>query len=151
MSHGGICCSSWEFERERYSGLEERAYNLLRDIITVANNLGFECDDSPKNYEWVSRRKHELKLSNGETLVAVRAYQNGNMHFQFNPKVMLAINVESGRLLGWIRNPHDACEEMGIPEKEASQVQNIFGSSFRITPDAGLKIGYKGSVCSSAS
>lgn len=138
ISHGGISLSDWDFKRNGYCGLAENAFDLLVDIVTVANNLGFPCKDSPRNYQWKSNKQNTLLLTDGTPLVAVRAFQNGNMHMHFNPKVMLAINVEAGRLLRWIRNPAEACAEMGVTGEEAKQVTTLFGSSYRITPDAGF-------------
>ena len=62
---------------------------------------------------------------------------------EFKEAVMRAINVEAGRLLGWIRNPAEASEEMQLTPKESKEIAGIFGKSFRIGPDAGLKIGYQ--------
>lgn len=135
ISHGGICVSRWN---PANVGLSDSAFDLLNDIVTVANNLGFPCNDHPRNYEWRSGRKHVLKLNDGKPLVAVRAFQNGNMHMHFNPKLMLAINVEAGRLLKWIRNPAEAVAEMQVTGEEAKQVEAMFGASFRISPDAGM-------------
>jgi len=42
----------------------------------------------------------------------VRAYMNGNLHIKFNQAFMLALNVEIGRLQGWIHNAQHAAEEM---------------------------------------
>lgn len=138
LSHGGICTSDYGFQRDQHRGLEATSFAMLKDIVTVANNLGFPCTDSPKNYEWASNKQNTLMLSNGKPLVAVRAFKNGNMHLHFDPKVMLAINVEAGRLLKWIRNPAEACSEMGLHGDDATQVEEMFGSSFRISPDSGF-------------
>mgnify|MGYP003858822729 CR=1 FL=1 len=138
LSRGGICTSDYGFERDQHRGLQSSSFEILKDIVTVANNLGFPCKDSPKNYQWESNKQNTLILSNGKPLVAVRAFKNGNMHLHFDPKVMLAINVEAGRLLKWIRNPAEACSEMGLQGDDAKQVAEMFGSSFRITPDSGF-------------
>lgn len=138
LSHGGISMSQWAHDRDQRRGLSDSAFDLLNDIVTVANNLGFPCSDHPRNYEWKSNKKNVLKLNDGKPLVAVRAFQNGNMHMQFNQKLMLAINVEAGRLLKWIRNPAEAVAEMQVTGEEAKQVEAMFGSSFRISPDAGM-------------
>jgi hypothetical protein len=142
LSYGGVSTSEWTWDRNQYRGLASHAFEMLMDIVTVANNLGFACGDSPKNYQWASNVQHIFKLDNGEPLIAVRAFKNGNMHLHFNPKVMLAINVEAGRLLKWIRNPQEACEEMQVSGDDADSVVRLFGSSFRIGSDAGiLKLG----------
>ena len=137
ISHGGIGGSN-----NRFNGLTERAYNLLNDIVTVANNLGIDCDDSPGNHKWERNSQRKLRKKDGQPLVAVRAYYNGNMHLHFDPKFMLAVNVEAGRLLGWIRNPFEACDEFEVSGDEAASVAELFGSSFHISPTAGLNIGH---------
>lgn len=138
LSRGGISSSTWDYERQGLNGLSASAFNMLKDLVTVANNLGFASTDSPRNHKWVSNQQNTLLLSDGTPLVAARAFKNGNMHLHINPKVMLAINVEAGRLLRWIRNPAEACDELQLDGEEAAQVAKIFGSSFRISPDAGM-------------
>jgi hypothetical protein len=138
LSHGGISTSQWAHDRDKSRGLSDSAFDLLNDVVTVANNLGFPCSDHPRNYEWKSNKKNVLKLNDGKPLVAVRAFQNGNMHLHFDQKFMLAINVEAGRLLKWIRNPAEAVTEMQVTGEEAKQVEAMFGSSFRISPDEGM-------------
>lgn len=134
LSRGGISSSTWDYERQGLNGLSASAFNLLKDLVTVANNLGFASSDSPRNYTWISNQQNTLLLTDGTPLVAARAYKNGNMHLHINPKVMLAINVEAGRLLRWIRNPAEACEELEATGQDAEQISKMFGSSFRITP-----------------
>jgi hypothetical protein len=138
LSRGGISSSTWDHERQGLNGLSASAFNLLKDLVTVANNLGFASSDSPRNYKWVSNQQNTFLLGDGTPLVAVRAYKNGNMHLHINPKVMLAINVEAGRLLRWIRNPAEACSEMDLQGQEAEQAAKMFGSSFRISPGVGM-------------
>ena len=139
LCHGGIETSEWAFRREALGGLTESAFNLLMDVCTVANNLGFSCSDSPRHYQWRSNEQNKLMLKNGAVLVAVRAFKNGNLHLHFNPKVMLAINVEAGRLLRWIRTPAEACQEMEVTGDDVVRVYGAFGSSFRITDTSGVR------------
>lgn len=139
LSHGGISTSEYDFERHDHQGLVGSAFNLLMDICTVANNLGFTCSDSPKNYEWRSNEQHKLMLEDGQVLAAVRAFKNGNLHLHFNPRVMLSINVEAGRLLKWIRNPAEACEELDVAGFDTAAVHSTFGSSFRIANNASVR------------
>jgi hypothetical protein len=40
----------------------------------------------------------------GDVLFQAKAYMNGNMHFRFLPDAIKALNVEAGRLLGWLRS-----------------------------------------------
>jgi hypothetical protein len=46
-------------------------------------------------------------------LFEVRAFLNGNMHIRLNQKFALALNVEHGRLKGWIKTAAEAVEELG--------------------------------------
>ena len=58
------------------------------------------------------------RKKNGERslLFDVRAYQNGNMHLRLNQSFMLALNVEHGRLKGWLRTAKEATEELENPK-----------------------------------
>ncbi len=69
---GGIHVGT-DYNWECRNGLQLRAFEFLQDIITVANNLGFDCEDSPANYQWTSNKQNTFKLSDGKPLVAVRA------------------------------------------------------------------------------
>jgi hypothetical protein len=42
------------------------------------------------------------------------------MHFKMNPELMLRINVEFGRLKGWIRTPEQAAEDLGVSVQDAT-------------------------------
>jgi len=139
LSYGGIETNEYAFRRDAFRGLTETAFHLLMDICTVANNLGFACADSPTNYIWRSNVQNSLMLDDGNVLVAVRAFKNGNLHLHFNPRVMLAINVEAGRLLKWIRTPSEAYEELQATQSEAADVLAAFGSSFRIANNSGMR------------
>ena len=79
-------------------------------------------------------------MNDGEPLVAVRAFKNQNLHMQFSQKLMLAINVEAGRLLGWLRSAEDAIEELQATNGDAEFIRSTFGSSFRIAPSNMLKL-----------
>ena len=127
-----IYTGNWE--RESFNGLTEDAHNYIMDIITVANNLGFDCDDTPLNYEWQSNKKIEIVLRDGSALMDIRAFKNGNLHIRFNKKAMLAINVQAGKLLGWLRNWEEAVEELQVDEAEKSDVEKVFGISYQVLP-----------------
>jgi hypothetical protein len=57
--------------------------------------------------EWV----HE-KAMPGEPLMDVRAFYNSNMHVRLNQQFALALNVEYGRLKGWLKTGAEAAEEL---------------------------------------
>jgi hypothetical protein len=135
ICHGGICTGSSSWRADQYRGLEERAYNLISDIVTVANNLGFVCEDSPKNYKWEPNKQNKIMLAPrmaGRPLAAIRAFKNGNLHIHFDSKFILAVNVEAGRLLGWLHSPKEAVDELQAEGEDAEFVKEKFGGSFRI-------------------
>jgi hypothetical protein len=155
---------------KRAEGLEERACLFLGDLLTVARNLGFQCQTADprviysfrndweagksetfyfaKNYEVGDRvnlgdaanqRRHPIteivKMENGsgyqycvdgewyhqkcfpgEELFEVKAFKNGNTHIRLNQRFALALNVEYGRLKGWLKTANEAVEELGEVE-----------------------------------
>jgi hypothetical protein len=117
---GGISQSTFLHNK----GLEERAVEFMRDLLTVANNLGFRCETQQyrlnRNDVWVSGECVSFGCQNGdgphEIIFDVRAFKNGNLHLRLNKKFMLALNVEYGRLKGWLRSASEAVDELGEPE-----------------------------------
>jgi hypothetical protein len=62
----------------------------------------------------------------------VRAYMNGNLHIKFSQTFMLAMNVEIGRLQGWIHNVQQASDEMG---EESILVNEFFNTAYSLKND----------------
>lgn len=137
---GGISKSAYSSEQR--SGLRHTAADFIEDVMTVANNLGFVCDDRLSAIYFESGKKqlfyyHDLKTGTERVLMEVKAFQNGNLHIKFDQKFMLALNVEAGRLKGWIHNAQQAAEEMS---EDVKDVAKFFKSSFKMMPSAGAEI-----------
>lgn len=126
---GGINNSEWEHERKRYCGLTERTYDFINDIVTVAGNLGFSSAHDASSFFWESGKGNDFRLNKGGVLMNVRAFKNGNIHIKFDQAFMRRLNVEFGRLKGWVKDWSEAAQEMDIPQEEAKQA---FNSSFRL-------------------
>lgn len=137
-THGGI--HEGRYSWESHNGLANSTHDLLSDFITVANNLGFECSDDSRRHQWSSGRKVELVMRNGVVLMDVRAFKNGNIHIRVDKKVMLAINVQAGKLLGWLRTAHEATAELDA-EDNAKFVSEAFAKSNAIQFHQVLRIG----------
>lgn len=125
---GGLCVSDWSYEREKFNGLSERAYWLLKDTLTVATNLGFDTTSktTPMDFQWVSNKGnkfyyHDLSTNKDLILMEVKAFKNGNLHVKFNQSFMCKLNVEFGRLKGWVKNWQEAAEELEISDFEAME------------------------------
>jgi hypothetical protein len=104
------------------TGLQERARCFIQDLLTVANTLGFTCETSPESLEpqatkgWKSGENVSFSFvrdGKTDTLFDVKAFFNGNLHIRFNQQFMLALNVEYGRLKGWLNSGETAAEELG--------------------------------------
>jgi hypothetical protein len=137
---GGISCATWN-RWEDVNGLRKSAGEFLGDLLTVANNLGFLTDTQPPaltrdQYEWTSGKVYVFnwtKRGKVLPLVEARAFQNGNMHLRFSPEFMLALNVEHGRLKGWIRSKEEAADE--LQDKDAPK---YFKITHQFLPASGM-------------
>lgn len=129
---GGIHIDDyWARGKEEHRGLSERAFNRLSDICTVANNLGFNTTDcaSINEFQFESNKAIEFeyldsKTQSRKTLMQVRAFKNGNMHIKFDQTFIKRLNIEFGRLRGWLKSKQEACDEMDITVEEAERSFN---------------------------
>jgi hypothetical protein len=123
-----------DFGRFEYPGdLHSNCHELLDDIIAVMSNLGFMLDaheTRSRNRQWHSGSWQDFVMSDGRVLFQAKAFMNGNMHFRFMPEAIRALNVEAGRLLGWLKDPSDVVRELGYSADEA---QALFGSNRQMT------------------
>jgi len=135
---GGISDrDSWDYP----GGLSKRAHELLADIIAVFHNLGFPAlDQRSLDRQWSAGEVQEWRQPGGGVLFQVRAFGNGNLHFKFAQDAIRALNVTTGRLLGWLRAPADVVTELGYTKAEAEQ---FFHCTKMLGPSnvAGLLVG----------
>lgn len=141
---GGLCNSEYSFEHTA-SGLTERAAEFLDDLCTIASNLGFDTYKLQKasSHYWESNKSIDFYYREGATgelkqLFDAKAFKNGNLHIRFTPAFIIALNVEFGRLRGWVKSAQEAADEMGIDVKDAAKG---FGSNLTLLPkDAPLML-----------
>jgi hypothetical protein len=105
----------------QYYGRIERNYSKGYSLSESANNFGFHCsttDDRLYRYNndnWKPGGVQEfffVKDNKRQVLLEVRAHLNGNLHVRMNQKYALALNVEYGRLKGWLKNAAEAVDEL---------------------------------------
>ena len=142
---GGLCTSDFSFERDRYNGLSQRAYSLIMDILTVASNLGFDTTNRtrPLDFQWESNKGKDFYYfdhAEGKegVLMTVKAFKKGTVHIKMNQKFIVKINVEFGRLKGWVKSAQEAAEEMDITQEEAAE---SFEANLQLT-DTNLHLGF---------
>lgn len=120
-----------------HNGLEKKCHDFINDIFTVANNLGFTNRADSLQRQWKSNNQQSFFSNDGKVLVAVRAFKNGNVHLKFNQEFIKALNVEASRLLGWIKSPQEAADEMGL---DIDFVNQRFGSNLLLGVADGQKL-----------
>jgi hypothetical protein len=125
-------------------GLHKGCHELIDDAIAVMGNLGFQLGSSqPRSRArvWRSNSWQDFCLTDGRLLFQAKAFMNGNVHFRFMPEAIRALNVEAGRLLGWLHSPADVERELGYPADEARALfgsnQQLSVSSVRLLAGAG--------------
>lgn len=117
------------------NGLSERARNFISDLATVANNLGFSgtrtdvAKYAPSGYHSFKEVtdstpfviRYNPAPGKWESLMRIRAFENGNLHIQFLPEFIHALNIQHGKLKGWLRNDAQAATELEIPQDLAAK------------------------------
>jgi hypothetical protein len=120
-----------EYAYDYTNNLSRGCHELIADIIAVLSNLGFVTSSGGSLRRIWSGGVWQDFYQNSEVLFQVKAYKNGNLHFRFRPEAIKALNVEAGRLLGWINTASDVVEQLGYSPEEATK---YFNRSLQIGP-----------------
>ncbi|RYD47651.1 MAG: DUF4942 domain-containing protein, partial [Verrucomicrobiaceae bacterium] len=132
-------CGGLEHRWGTNRGIDERACTFLSDMATVAHNLGFRIirHDLPREGSVMDSSpfvvRHTPAKGKPESLMRVRVFRNSNLHVQFAPELIHALNVQHGRLKGWLRDDAEAATELEIPAETAAR---HFTPGFRLTSSA---------------
>jgi len=142
---GGIITDKWSYNHG--NGLAEIAGNFINDICTIASNLDYDTEGLQRAsiFEWESNSQKTFEFrdrSTGEpvNLFVVRAFKNGNLHIKFNTMFICRLNVEFGRLKGWLKSPKEAEEEMGI---DTASALYDFNSNLQLTANNIVALDFK--------
>jgi len=134
---GGLCTSTWGYEKRRWGGLSECAFKFLGDLRTIASNLGYSTDGFGDigSYDWPDGKQTiectNLRTMTREVLFTAKAFKNGNLHLKLNQSFILRLNVVFGELNGWIKSPQEAADEMCIDDN-LFEVAECFGSNLQL-------------------
>jgi SAM-dependent methyltransferase len=107
--------------------LSRNASVFIDDILTIANNLGFNVVQGANDFYWVRGKPNKFMLADDSVFAEIKGFANGNLHFKFNKKFMAAFNLEASRLFGWIKNVKEFEEETDIKVDE-----KYFNSNFSL-------------------
>lgn len=109
--------------------LHSTCHELIDDMVAVFGNLGFVLpSQTPRSRvrQWRSNSWHDFRMSDGRVLFQVKAFINGNLHVRIMPEAIKTLNVEAGRLLGWLHGPDDVERELGYSAEDA---RALFGAN----------------------
>lgn len=112
------------------------AADFVNNLATIGNNLGFPCSERARDFTWERSKKvtfHYARNNKREVLFEVKAFDNGNLHIKFASDFMAALNVEHGRLKGWVRSAQEAAVELDLPQEQAAQ---FFGANLSLGADS---------------
>jgi len=117
------CDTDWYGNiRENNNGFKHYNTSLadyIHDIITIAKNLGFMASrdfNTPNSFNSKTYVYYEDKPN--KPFMEYKVFKNGNVHIKFDIEFMKALNVEAGRLCGWLNSPQEASEEFPAEMKE---------------------------------
>lgn len=130
VEHVDNIYSSYRYEKN----LSSTAHEFLDDIMTVASNLMFSipASENPRQKVdvWESGKVVKFFDAKGKQLMQAKAFLNGNLHIKFSQDFIRKLNVEFGRLKGWLTNHVQASEELNIP---VEQTERLFKSNLRLS------------------
>lgn len=91
-------------------------------------------EDSNNEYHYLINGVYyhpDAVYTQDEVFTTIKGFQNGNVHYQFNKKFIKKLNLEVGRLRGWIKSPSEAAEEFDITMEEAAE---YWKSTYQVLP-----------------
>lgn len=91
----------------------------IKNLFVIANNLGFNIPNGINAFHGATFGEKIIVFDNDCNVFAeIRVYKKGTIHFKFCQEFMKAFNVEAGRLLGWLKSPQEAAQELDLDPAE---------------------------------
>jgi len=124
--------------------ISSSAANLFDDLCALALNMGFDTEHTSRSglMEWSSNKKNlfffnDINTGEPKLLFECKAFKNGNLHIKFLPEFICKLNVEHGRLKGWLKSKTQASEELDLP---LDVVSSAFNSNYKVLTGTVLKL-----------
>lgn len=125
---GAGLSSSTHTHWEGRVGLNENTRNLFNDLTVCASNLGFDVHNNQSYLnqgEWEAGKAKVITFRDSfgkdQQLFKARVYGKGTVHIQLNQEFAIAMNVEVGRLKGWLHSSNEAIAELGITQEQSDR------------------------------
>ena len=104
----------------RFSKYEwDKMNNAIADLAVVADTLGFK-NKGVNNFEKDGKAKY-CYADDDTVLFEYKCYQNNNVHFKLKKELQQALNIEAGKLHGWLKNPADIVSEFEVTQEQAER------------------------------
>jgi len=94
--------------------------NTIMDLTIVAESLGFLNN----GIDSIDYGKHNCYDVDGKVLFEYKIHKNKNVHFKLNQRFLKILNIEVGKLNGWLKKPTDIMSEFDVSEKQAKKLFN---------------------------
>lgn len=103
----------------------------LNDLLVIASQLGFDTYkvNCINTLQWAYGNTtvfHYIHNGKCKILMEVKPFKNGNLHIKFSQKFMLKLNIEMGRLKGWIHSKEDCAREFDVPVEDIEPLFNRY-------------------------
>lgn len=122
-----ITCGGFDYDYP--NGLNRDAHDFVNDILVVAGNLGYSSLESSYQRQWESNKKQDFHDTEETLLMSVKAFKNGNLHIKFNQGFIKKLNIEFGRLNGWLKDWADAARE--LKDVSAIEATAMFNANYQ--------------------
>lgn len=129
IRHNCFSTNSWETYNYK-NGLYRDIHTFINDIITIANNLGFNNIDNSYSFQWKAGQENVFYYDDKKKeFMRIRAYKNGNIHCKVNQEFMMKFNIEMARLNKWVKDETECAEELEI---NINEVKKYFNSNQKL-------------------
>ena len=115
-----------QWHSDNKNGVSQYGFDFVNDIFTIAKTLGVKLNGSDlKTRQWSMGKQNVFLDDDGEVFAELRPYKNGNLHAKFSQSFILMLNIEAGKLNGWLKDPEHAAEEMEIENGVVEKYFNL--------------------------
>lgn len=109
----------WKNNIISYGKLSQSSNDLINNLLAIAYTRGFDHTKLQTSFnDWIyGETKLFCCVHQGQekVLFKVKVFKTGSIHFNFDKDFINMINIEIGKRKGWITNPSEAADELGLP------------------------------------